>query len=89
MANDVQEWMAIHNLSRPIAVERHEQNARGGPDRCHRQTPKKTLRLPNLSPVTEGTIFCAPNDPAGLSSMGVGSKWPGVQSTRTAVSASR
>ena len=26
-------------------------------DRCHRQTPKKTLRLRKSEPVTEGTIF--------------------------------
>jgi hypothetical protein len=48
-----------------------DSKTRGAWDECHRQGPKQSLKLPKiLRPVTEGTIFWAPNDPPACPAWG-------------------
>ena len=67
-----------------------DSKTRGAADECHRQTVKE-----NLSPyfgvlgIFEGTSFAPPNTPPACPAWGEGRIAPALQSTRTAVSASR
>jgi hypothetical protein len=55
-----------------------DSKTRGAADRCHRQTPKKTLRLRKSEPRNRGNDLFARPMPPGLSSIGVGSNWSGT-----------